>query len=107
MPTDLGYRIYVEQVLRHSMRQVIWDEQLRSHLDLQTATLSPLIAQAVEMLSRLSHVLGVSLLVVSSAGERPGGEVRITGIDELLDQPEFQDPDRLKVLIHLLERRKS
>ena len=103
VPTDLGYRIYVEQVLSRSMRRVFWDEQLRSHLDLQTAALFPLIAQAVELLSRLSHVLGVSLLVVSSAGERPGGEVHITGINELLEQPEFQDPGRLKVLIHLLD----
>jgi transcriptional regulator of heat shock response len=103
VPTNLGYRTFVEKILRGSGGDRSWERRLRGHLDLDSGSLSPLLAQAAELLSRVSHALGMSVLVFSPASGLDAEKVRITGIDQLLQQPEFEDPRRLKVLIHLLD----
>ncbi|MCB1163386.1 MAG: hypothetical protein R3C71_12410 [Candidatus Krumholzibacteriia bacterium] len=107
IPTDLGYRIYVERVIRPGGPVDPWRTQLEAELGRQDETLPALLDRAARLISRLSHALGISLLVVATpSGREEGGgrrALQITGVEELLGQPEFEDPGRLRVLVHLLD----
>ncbi len=105
VPTDLGYRVYVEQVIRPTRDGKPWERVLESELDFHDGSLATVLDRAARLISRLSHALGMSLLVVSpapEAGSNVETGVQITGVDELLGLPEFEDPKRLRVLVHLL-----
>lgn len=106
IPTDLGYRVYVERVIRPGGPGQALQPQLASALGPQAETLALQLERAARLISRLSHALGISLLIVSPPAERSGEERRrpqLTGVEELLGQPEFEDPRRLRVLVHLLD----
>jgi transcriptional regulator of heat shock response len=103
VPTDLGFRTYVERIVRPGAKQARLSPWLESELDLRNASLTELLGQASGLLSRISHALGLTLLVVSPAEAEEENRIRITGVDQLLDQPEFEDPQRLKVLVHMLD----
>lgn len=107
VPTDLGYRVFVEQVIRPGASVGPWQELLASELGRQDESLPALLDRAARLISRLSHALGISLVVVAESPDRaqpPGRRaLQITGVQELLEQPEFEDPGRLRVLVHLLD----
>ncbi|MBN2171425.1 MAG: hypothetical protein JW819_08910 [Candidatus Krumholzibacteriota bacterium] len=107
VPTDRGYRVYVERIVRPSQPHPAWERLVHSEMDLRRGSLAESLDQAAALLSRVSHALGLSLLVLApgpgAAADADAATVTITGIDELLGQPEFDDPRRLKVLIHLLD----
>ncbi|MBM4117274.1 hypothetical protein FJ251_05950 [bacterium] len=106
IPTDLGYRVYVERVVRPAPRGRDWQPQLASALGPQADSLAQQLERAARLISRLSHALGISLLIVSPPEARRAdaqGRPRLTGVEELLGLPEFEDPRRLRVLVHLLD----
>ncbi len=105
VPTDLGFRVYVEQVIRPTRDGKPWERVLESELDFHDGSLATVLDRAARLISRLRHALGMSLLIVSPAPTEEGAaesDVHITGVDELLGLPEFEDPRRLRVLVHLL-----
>lgn len=108
VPTDLGYRVYVERVIRPTRDGKQWERVLESELlEFHDGSLSHVLDRAAALISRLSHALGLSLLILSpapsSSEAEADGRVQITGVDELLGLPEFEDPRKLRVLVHLLD----
>ena len=103
IPTNLGYRAYVERIVRPGAKRARLESWLESELDLRDESLTGLLGTASSLISRISHALGLTLLVVSPGGREEDSSVKITGVDHLLEQPEFEDPGRLKVLIHMLD----
>lgn len=106
IPTDLGYRVYVERVIRPGGPGQALQPQLANALGSHEETLAQQLERAARLISRLSHALGISLLIVSPPAARSTeGQRRpqLTGVEELLGQPEFDDPRRLRVLVHLLD----
>ncbi len=103
IPTDLGFRVFVERIVRPGAKQARLEPWLESELDLRDESLTTLLGNAAALLSRISHSLGMTLLVFSPAGEPEDSPIKITGVDQLLGQPEFEDPQPLKVLIHMLD----
>lgn len=107
VPTDRGYRVYVERIVRPGQPHPAWERLVHTEVDLRRGGLAESLDRAATLLSRISHALGVSLLVLAadpgSAADAGDSPVTIKGVDELLGQPEFDDPRRLKVLIHLLD----
>jgi transcriptional regulator of heat shock response len=103
IPTELGYRIFVERIIRPGFRPAELDQLLQGELDLQSNSLPEMLDEALNLVSRLSHALGISLVVLNPEPSGPVRECRMTGVDELLEQPEFSDPEQLKGLIHLIQ----
>jgi transcriptional regulator of heat shock response len=103
VPTDQGYRVFVESIVRPASEDAAAQDWLRVELDPQELPLSELLVRAALLLSRISHALGLSQLILEPGRDAAPGGMRITGVDELLEQPEFKDPDRLRMLIHLLD----
>jgi len=105
VPTDRGYRVYVERIVRPGQPHPAWERLVHSEVDPRRGSLAESLDRAASLLSRVSHALGMSLLVLAPGpeAEADADAVSITGVDELLGQPEFDDPGRLKVLIHLLD----
>ncbi|MCP4546007.1 MAG: hypothetical protein GY835_06030 [bacterium] len=103
VPTDLGYRVFVEQIVTRGCMANPMDQVLEAELDPGRQSLIELIDQATVLLSRISHALGLSVLVFSPENELGDNRIQIAGVDQLLGQPEFDDPGRLKVLVRLLD----
>ncbi len=103
IPTELGFRIFVEQVVRPSAQPEGLERILEAELDLRANSLPEVLDEALNLVSRLSHALGISLVVLNPEPAQSVRECRVTGVDELLEQPEFEDPESLKGLIHLLQ----
>jgi len=103
IPTELGYRIFIERIIRPGARPEGLERLLEAELDLKTNSLPEVLDEALNLVSRLSHALGISLVVLNPEPMRSVRECRLAGVDELLDQPEFSNPDQLKGLIHLLQ----
>jgi len=108
IPTDLGYRVYIERVIRPARPANPWQPLLASELGTREDGLVAQLERAAQLISRLSHALGISLLVVSASEQAPAAAAgrrrpSITGVEELLGLPEFADPGRLRVLVHLLD----
>jgi len=103
IPTELGFRIFVERIVRPGARDRQMDRLLESSLDLHGDSLPQILDEALKLVSRLSHALGIRLVVLGTDAEGFLSECRLTGVDELIEQPEFSDPKRLKGLIHVLQ----
>jgi transcriptional regulator of heat shock response len=103
IPSELGFRIFVEQVIRPGAQNRELDKLLEAELDLKASSLPEVLDEALNLVSRLSHALGISLVVLNPEPSQSVRECRMTGVDELLEQPEFSDPESLKGLIHLLQ----
>jgi len=103
IPTEQGYRVFVERVVRPGSRPKSLQRLLESELALRSESLPKILDEAVQLVSRLGHALGISLVVLEPMPEDRPRECRLTGVEELLGQPEFSDPERLKGLIHLMQ----
>jgi heat-inducible transcriptional repressor len=103
IPTDLGFRVYVEKIVRPGQEERPLDALLEAELSMSEGSLPRLLDQSLTLLSKLSHAMGLSLLVISQEMDLSEDRFSMTGVNQLLNQPEFDDPGRLKVLIQLME----
>ena len=103
VPTEAGYRAYVERIVLPGRREGVSRRLLESELDLGQGALEQQLQSAMNLVSRLSHALGISLLIFSPGGAGGETDCQLTGVNELLEQPEFEDPGHLKGLIQVLQ----
>jgi transcriptional regulator of heat shock response len=102
VPTERGYRVYVESVVLPGRREGQGRRLLESELDLSPDAGAEQLQEAMKLISQLSHALGISLLVLAPEG-RDSADCRLTGVNELLEQPEFEDPEHLRGLIQVIQ----
>lgn len=103
VPTDLGYRVFVERVVRPAAKPDPIPAWLESNLDLGNAPLGETLEQASRLISRISHALGLTLVILAPGPEAVGRGIQVTGVEELLHQPELEDPTQLRGLVHVLD----
>lgn len=102
VPTDRGYRYYVDNSLQEdSPEQTIF----------QTAAekLAPSLGEMEDLGEKISEILSelsaqVSVVVVPD-GKRNKNRAFVQGSSRLLDHPEFQDTDSVKPLLKIFENR--
>ena len=103
VPTEQGYRAYVEEIVLPGRKGGETRHLLETELDIGRGTLAEQLEAAMGLISRLSHVLGISLLVLAPGQSAAGPGCQLTGVNELLEQPEFEDPGHLRGLIQVLQ----
>lgn len=101
IPTDKGYRTYVNQLLEQQKNET---KPAKSHLRSRQAfakqlqascgTTSNLIRQAVRGLADMTDNLGFATI---------GDQIYTSGLSNLLAQPDFADRDSLLALSHLID----
>lgn len=104
IPTDLGYRYYVD----HGLKEEAPSEDLmnRVHDSLASAAEVPedVAEKATGLLSQMTDELS---LVVISDNSRRGGAHRLffQGSSRMLDKPEFQNLERVRPILKTLEEK--
>ncbi len=96
IPTDQGYRIYVEEMMKDTPLSRRDQEHLQKELLMLQAKHTRLGRTTAKLLSTLSGNLAVSGIVNKD-------EFYDFGIRELIDNPEFQEMDELCQLIETLD----
>ncbi|MFQ5681189.1 MAG: HrcA family transcriptional regulator [Candidatus Omnitrophota bacterium] len=102
MPTDRGYRFYVDNLLLEI--ELLWAEKARVIREYKNSRreLNLLLEKTSEILSSLTHYTGITSFVSSSEDK-----MFYRGMVRVLEQPEFQDLKSIKSLIALLEEKRK
>lgn len=102
MPTDRGYRYYVDNSLQEdSPEQAVFQDAAQR--------LAPALGEADDLGEKISEILSqlslhVSVVIVPDE-KRKKNRAFVQGSSRLLDQPEFQDKDSVKPLLEIFENR--
>ncbi|PIQ90647.1 MAG: hypothetical protein COV71_03270 [Candidatus Omnitrophica bacterium CG11_big_fil_rev_8_21_14_0_20_41_12] len=100
VPTDLGYRYYVDFLIQQI--DLLDDEKQRILKDCnkKISRLDEALENTSEVISEITHYAGiVSFLEWQD-------KMFYKGIGRILDQPEFRDVDKIRLLVKLVEDKK-
>lgn len=99
MPTDRGYRYYVDFLL--SQLELIEEEKARifSAYERGTETLDAILEKTSDLLSEVTHCAGIAAL--SDMDDK----FVYRGVRYIIEQPEFQDASSIRLLIRLIEEK--
>jgi transcriptional regulator of heat shock response len=99
VPTNKGYRYYVDFLL--SQLELLDEEKKKilGEFKRRIARFDDALEQTSEIISALTHYAGI----VSALGEE--NKFFYKGISFILDQPEFQDINRMRFFIRMIEGR--
>jgi transcriptional regulator of heat shock response len=100
MPTDKGYRYYVDFLL--SQLDLIEEEKARifGAYERGSETLEAILEKTSDLLSEVTHCAGIAAL--------PDMDERFVyrGVSYIIEQPEFQDASSIRFLIRLIEEKR-
>ncbi len=97
MPTDKGYRYYVDFLVQQM--ELLDEEKQRIFKDCKRKMrrLDDTLENTSEVISEITHYAGiVSFLQWQD-------KIFYKGISRILDQPEFKDADKIRLLVRLME----
>ncbi len=100
VPTDKGYRYYVDFLIQ--LIELMDDEKQRILRDCKRKMrrLDDALENTSEVISEITHYAGiVSFLEWQD-------KIFYKGISRILDQPEFRDADKIRLLVRLIEDKK-
>jgi heat-inducible transcriptional repressor len=104
IPTDLGYRYYVDHSLQQEMPAADTLRQISKELTEAAQEIDDLGEKVSTILSMLSAHVGI-VMVPEDKKER--SKCYVQGSSRLLDQPEFQDMTAVKPLLKMFEDRRG
>lgn len=99
IPTEKGYRYYVDFLI--SQMELVEEEKehILKEYQREIQKLEDLLEETSEVISRITHYAGfVSLFQWQD-------KFFYKGLDSLLSQPEFQDLERMRLLIRIIEEK--
>ncbi|MEI6831774.1 MAG: hypothetical protein WCK61_03610 [Candidatus Omnitrophota bacterium] len=99
IPTNKGYRYYVDFLIQQI--ELMDDEKLRIVKDCkrEIRRLDDALENTSEVISEITHYAGIVSFLESQ--ER----IFYKGISRIIDQPEFKDADKIRLLIKLMEEK--
>ncbi|MDD5561459.1 MAG: hypothetical protein PHT50_04960 [Candidatus Omnitrophica bacterium] len=97
VPTDKGYRYYVDFLVRQI--ELIDDEKKRilKECKKKIRRLEDALENTSEVISEITHYAGIASFLEWQ------DKVFYKGISRILDQPEFRDADKIRLLVRLME----
>ncbi|MEW5758186.1 MAG: hypothetical protein AB1755_01755 [Candidatus Omnitrophota bacterium] len=101
IPTDKGYRFYVDNILGHNEIQGCQKEMISKELDFDNLDISEFLEKASDMLARLSHYPS---LVSFTDWEH---KIYFNGTSFIFEHPEFNDIKKLRALFGALEEKEN
>jgi transcriptional regulator of heat shock response len=104
IPSDSGYRKYVDQLMQPENLSVDDRKRIRNELRDASRELDDLIEGTTRLLSRLSKNLA---FVTKPAAEAQHFRMTSSGAQNLLDQPEFHDLRKLRSILRIVEEQKT
>ncbi|PIQ88333.1 MAG: hypothetical protein COV72_08480 [Candidatus Omnitrophica bacterium CG11_big_fil_rev_8_21_14_0_20_42_13] len=100
IPTDKGYRFYVDNLLCEIDMLQAEKEKVLHEYDTSKKELESLLEKTSDILSSLSSCTGIVSFTDSK------DRIYYKGMGLILNQPEFKDLRRIKLLVNLLEEKK-
>jgi len=97
IPTDIGYRFYVDRLMRITHPTVRETQVVKSSLHKSSSALDEILHQTAKI---LSHTLDYTAIVVNLTSHR---RLFYSGTSNLLRQPEFRDVKHMQQLLELIE----
>ncbi|MDD5005506.1 MAG: hypothetical protein PHS93_03260 [Candidatus Omnitrophica bacterium] len=96
VPTDLGYKFYVNDLMRKTQLSVNEKDTLRSFFDSYLEMKRDILENASHILSDFTHYVGI-------VNEEDDNRIYYCGWSYLLEQPEFQDVNTISSIFKALE----
>ena len=97
VPTDKGYRYYVDFLIRQMELLDVEKEKILKDCKKKILKLDDALENTPEVISELTHYAGiVSFLQLQD-------KIFYKGISRIIDQPEFKEADKIRLLIRLME----
>ncbi|MCG2714315.1 MAG: hypothetical protein L6308_05710 [Candidatus Omnitrophica bacterium] len=99
IPTNKGYRYYVDFLIQQI--ELMDDEKLRIVKDCKRKIrrLDDALENTSEVISEITHYAGIVSFLESQ------DRIFYKGISRIIDQPEFKDADKIRLLIKLMEEK--
>ncbi len=97
VPTNKGYRYYVDFLLSQTELVDVEKEQIARKYKRKISRVEEALDKTTEIISAITHYAGITYL--------PEGQDRVfyKGISLILNQPEFQDHQKIRLLIKIIE----
>jgi len=100
VPTDRGYRFYVDFLIQQMELMEEEKESILNDCKKKIKKLDDALENTSEVISEITHYAGiVSFLELQD-------KIFYKGISRILDQPEFRDADKIRLLVRLIEDKK-
>jgi len=100
IPTDLGYRYYVDFLIQQMELVEEEKQSILSDCQRKIKRLDDALENTSEVISEITHYAGiVSFLELQD-------KIFYKGISRILEQPEFKDADKIRLLVRLIEDKK-
>lgn len=97
IPTDMGYRFYVDRLMKIIGPSLHEEEMIRSAYEATNNSMEEILHQTAKL---LSHTLDYAAIVVNLDSHK---RIYSSGSSNLLRQPEFQDIFRVQKILNMLE----
>jgi len=101
MPTHKGYRYYVDFLLSQMLILEDEKERIAKEYRIKIKRLEDVFERTSDLVSQITHYAGIVSFI--------GWEDKLfyKGVSLILNQPEFQDFDKMRILISMIEDKKS
>ena len=101
IPTDKGYRYYVDFLLFQMELLAGEKEHISEQFRREIGELDEALEQASEVISSITHCAGIVSF------QELQDKYFYKGVSRILEQPEFHDFEKMRILIRLLEEKQS
>jgi transcriptional regulator of heat shock response len=101
IPTDKGYRYYVDFLVREMELIAEEKERIAQAYRREISRLDDALEKTTEIISTMTHYAGIVSFIESQR------KFLYTGIGYVLDQPEFQDYDKIRLLVNMMEEKRQ
>ncbi len=103
IPSEKGYRFYVNSLMEEYDMSELDDESVQFEMSLKMQRLEKLLEEASEVISEIMHY--TTFVAIKRANEE--SDVYISGASNILNQPEFSDIERARKFLNFIDRREN
>jgi len=107
LPTDRGYRVYVDTLKDVQRLSEQERERIEREYNAKRAELDDVLKGTSQLLAMLSNVAGVALRPTPAHAAPQRTELVVEGSSNVLNQPEFSDLGKVQALFRLIDEKRE